>query len=85
VPVNLFLRALAAVNDGLPRFTSQDGSDEELLQIFGDIDNNPDRLYIPSTLYQEPEWDLSSGVTVGRGCSAGIFQAYAPGDPASFG
>jgi DNA-directed RNA polymerase subunit beta len=58
VPVTIFLRALAAVDDDLPEDDSpvKTGKDEELLELFGDVDNNPDRMFIPSTLYQEPEW-----------------------------
>jgi DNA-directed RNA polymerase subunit beta len=59
VPVTIFLRALAAVNDGLADSPLKTGTDEELLEIFGDVDNNPDRMFIASTFYQEPEWDLS--------------------------
>src|SRR5512136_1414908 len=61
VPITIFLRALAAVNDGLLDSPILEGSDEELLNLFGPVDNNPDRMYIASTLFQEPEWDLSRG------------------------
>ena len=56
VPITIFLRALAAVEDSLPGVPSPltTGSDEELLELFGDVDNNPDRMYIASTLHQEP-------------------------------
>ena len=30
-----------------------------MLSLFQDVDNNPERLFIASTLKQEPEWDLS--------------------------
>ena len=60
VPITIFLRALAAVSDGLPDSPLTQGTDEELLNLFGDVDNNPDRMFIASTLYQEPEWDLSA-------------------------
>lgn len=83
VPVTIFLRALAAVDDGLPDSPLKVGNDEELLQIFGDIDNNPDRLYIPSTLYQEPEWDLSGGLTVAEAALLEFFKRMRPGDPAT--
>jgi len=83
VPVTIFLRALAAVNDGLPDSPLNNGNDEELLQIFGDIDNNPDRLYIPSTLYQEPEWDLSGGLSVAEAALLEFFKRMRPGDPAT--
>src|SRR5512136_1238888 len=61
VPITIFLRALAAVKDGLPESPLNTGTDEELLELFGPVDNNPDRMYIASTLFQEPEWDLSRG------------------------
>ena len=85
VPVTIFLRALGAVNDGLvgapPSIT--EGTDEELLKIFGDVDNNPDRMYIPSTLYQEPEWDLSHGQTIAQAALLEFFKRMRPGDPAT--
>ena len=64
VPVTIFLRALAAVDDDLPEDDSpvKTGKDEELLELFGDVDNNPDRMFIPSTLFQEPEWDPAHSV-----------------------
>jgi DNA-directed RNA polymerase subunit beta len=58
VPITIFLRALALVNDGLPDSPIKYGTDEELLEIFADVDNNPDRLFIPSTFSQEPDWDI---------------------------
>src|SRR5574338_1697299 len=59
VPITVFLRALAAVNDGIKDSPLKAGTDEELLSLFQDVDNNTERLFIPSTLKQEPEWDLS--------------------------
>ena len=44
VPITIFLRALAAVSDGLPDAPFKDGTDEELIALFQDVDNNPDRL-----------------------------------------
>src|SRR5512145_284220 len=58
VPITVFLRALAAVDDGASGSLLTKGTDEELLAIFQDVDNNPDRLFLPSTLRQEPEWNL---------------------------
>jgi DNA-directed RNA polymerase subunit beta len=83
VPITIFLRALAAVNDGLADSPLKEGTDEELLEIFGDIDNNPDRMYIASTLYQEPEWDLSSGITISQAALLEFFKRMRPGDPAT--
>ena len=85
VPVTIFLRALAAVNDGLPSEDSplKEGTDEELLELFADVDNNPDRMFITSTLYQEPEWDLSQGLTIAEAALLEFFKRMRPGDPAT--
>jgi DNA-directed RNA polymerase subunit beta len=83
VPVTIFLRALAAVNDGTLDSPIKTGSDEEILSLFADIDNNPDRMYIASSFYQEPEWDLSGGLTVGEAAILEFFKRMRPGDPAT--
>lgn len=83
VPVTIFLRALAAVNDGMPDSPLKTGSDEELLALFGDVDNNPDRMYIASSFYQEPEWDTSGGLTVAQAALLEFFKRMRPGDPAT--
>jgi len=83
VPITIFLRALAAVNDGLPDSPLKEGTDEELLELFGDVDNNPDRMFIASTLYQEPEWDLSHGNTIAEAALLEFFKRMRPGDPAT--
>jgi DNA-directed RNA polymerase subunit beta len=57
VPVSILLRALAAVSDGLPESAIKEGTDEEILALFKDVDNNPDHLYMPATLRQEPTWE----------------------------
>ena len=83
VPITIFLRALAAVNDGLADSPLKEGTDEELLEIFADIDNNPDRLFITSTLAQEPEWDLSGGISIAEAALLEFFKRMRPGDPAT--
>ncbi len=83
VPVTIFLRALAAVNDGLVESPVTTGTDEELLELFGDVDNNPDRMFMPSTLFQEPEWDMSHGVSIAEAALLEFFKRMRPGDPAT--
>ena len=39
VPITIFLRALCAVDDGLEESPLKNGTDEELLEFFKDIDN----------------------------------------------
>ena len=83
VPITIFLRALAAVSDGLVDSPIKDGSDEELLALFQDVDNNPDRLFIPSTMRQEPVWDLTGGQTIAEAALLEFFKRMRPGDPAT--
>jgi DNA-directed RNA polymerase subunit beta len=83
IPVTIFLRALAAVDDTLPDSPLKEGTDEELYTLFEDIDNSPDRMFIASTIAQEPEWDLSSGITVAEAALIEFFKRMRPGDPAT--
>ena len=81
VPITIFLRALAAVNDGIPDSPIKEGTDEELLALFGDVDNNKDRKYIESTFKQEPVWDTTTGMTIGELALIEFFKKMRPGDP----
>src|SRR5512133_1311641 len=83
VPITIFLRALAAVGDGMTDAPFQTGSDEELLALFQDVDNNPDRLFIPSTMRQEPVWDLTGAQTIAEAALLEFFKRMRPGDPAT--
>jgi DNA-directed RNA polymerase subunit beta len=84
VPITIFLRALAAVDDTLPGDSPlKVGSDEEIISLFSDIDNNPDRMLIASTLKEEPTWDLSNGQTVAEAALIEFFRRMRPGDPAN--
>ena len=83
VPITIFLRALAAINDGLEDSPIKEGSDEELIALFQDVDNNPDRLFIPSTLRQEPAWDLTGNYTIAQVALMEFFKRMRPGDPAT--
>jgi DNA-directed RNA polymerase subunit beta len=83
VPVTIFLRALAAIDDKLSDNALKEGSDEELLEIFSDVDNNPDRMFIASTLAQEPEWDLTQKHTLAEAALLEFFRRMRPGDPAT--
>src|SRR5512140_682544 len=83
VPITVFLRALAAVDDGIKDGPLKTGSDEELLSLFQDVDNNPERLFIASTLKQEPEWDLSGNQTIAEAALIEFFRKMRPGDPAT--
>ncbi|GAB4396985.1 MAG: hypothetical protein OHK0052_18840 [Anaerolineales bacterium] len=83
VPITIFLRALAAVKDGVVDSPIRTGSDEEILSLFEDVDNNPDRMFIASTLQQEPEWDSGSGMSIAEQALIEFFKRMRPGDPAT--
>jgi len=83
VPITVFLRALAAVEDGNGASLLKTGSDEEIMSLFGDVDDNPERMYIASTLRQEPEWELVDGMTIAEAALIEFFRRMRPGDPAT--
>ena len=84
VPITIFLRALAAVDDGLADSPLKDGSDAEILSLFSDVDNNSDRLFIGSTIKSEPALDLGNGkLTIAQAALLEFFKRMRPGDPAT--
>jgi len=83
VPITVFLRALAAVDDGIIDSPIKYGSDEEILSIFQDVDNNLERMFIASTLKQEPDWDLSGKQSIAEAALIEFFKKMRPGDPAT--
>jgi DNA-directed RNA polymerase subunit beta len=83
VPITVFLRALAVVDDGNGDSNLKTGNDDEIIALFQDVDNNPERMFIPSTLRQEPEWDLTTGHTIAEAALIEFFRKMRPGDPAT--
>ena len=83
VPITVFLRAMASVDDGLPDSPLKTGSDEELMSLFQDVDNNPDRMYIASSLHQEPVWETGGTTSVSEAALVEFFKRMRPGDPAT--
>ena len=80
-PVTILLRALAAVDDGAGSEILKEGSDEELLELFAEVDNMPDHQYIATTIQQEPEWKPKDGRTVADEALLEFFKKMRPGDP----
>ncbi|MGI6741108.1 MAG: DNA-directed RNA polymerase subunit beta [Brevefilum sp.] len=82
-PITVFLRALAEVKDGFDDSNSiiKTGTDEELLELFGDVDTDPDRLFIPNSFSQEPHQDLKEGETAAQAALIEFFKRLRPGDP----
>src|SRR5512136_870986 len=83
IPVTILLRAMAAVEDGLknvaPVLTT--GSDEELMELFKQVDTNPDHRYVEATLRQEPDWPGKEGRTVAEEALLEFYKRMRPGDP----
>ncbi len=83
IPITIFLRALAAIDDGFKDSPLKEGTNEELLELFRDIDNDPDRMFILNTIHQEPEWDISDGKSIAEAALLDFFRKMRPGDPAT--
>jgi DNA-directed RNA polymerase subunit beta len=83
VPVTILLRALAAIDDGLGSSPLSDGSDEELIELFADADNNPDHPFIATTIRQEPTWEITEKRTVAEEALIEFYRRMRPGDPAT--
>jgi DNA-directed RNA polymerase subunit beta len=82
IPVTILLRALAAVRDGFDEHSPiVDGSDEELLAIYEEVDNNPDHRYMEGTIRMEPQWDLRDNQTVAEAALLEFYKRMRPGDP----
>jgi DNA-directed RNA polymerase subunit beta len=81
VPVTILLRALAAVDDGSGKKPVKEGSDEELIELFKEADNNPDHQYVSTTIRQEPTWDLKDGRELSEEALIEFYRRMRPGDP----
>jgi len=82
IPVTILLRALAAVKDGFDENSPiQEGTDEELLEIYKEVDNNPDHRYIEGTIRMEPQWDLRDKLTIAEAALLEFYKRMRPGDP----
>ena len=83
IPVTILLRALAAVDDGLPESLSpiKYGTDEELLALYEHVDNDPNHRYLQSTLKAEPAWELKKDQTIAQAALIEFYRRMRPGDP----
>ena len=81
IPVTIFLRALAAVDDPLHGDLLTAGEDDELIELFREADNDPDHPWISDTIRQEPTWDLKAGRSVAQEALIEFYRRMRPGDP----
>jgi len=84
VPITVFLRALAALKDEIDTSPLKEGSDEEILALFKDVDDNPEHLYIQSSFDQEPEYDLSVN-SISEAALIEFYKRLRPGEPPQLG
>jgi len=80
IPVTIFLRALAAVEGPLQGDLLGGGTDEELMALFAEADNDPDHTWIADTIRQEPAWDLGKR-TIAEEALVEFYRRMRPGDP----
>jgi len=57
-----------------------EGTDDELIELFAGSDTHPDHQYILGTLKQEPVWDLSQR-TIAEEAALEFYKRMRPGDP----
>ena len=83
IPVTILLRALAAIDDGLPASKSpiKTGEDDEILALFADIDDDENHQYIQTSLKNEPIWELKKKQTIAEAALIEFFKRMRPGDP----
>ncbi len=87
IPVTILLRALAEVEDGLPKSKSpiKTGEDAEILKLFADVDDNETHRYIESSFKNEPDWETLkkkyATETIGQTALIEFFTRMRPGDP----
>ncbi|MBN1955703.1 MAG: DNA-directed RNA polymerase subunit beta [Anaerolineae bacterium] len=81
IPVTILLRALAAVDSGADDQVPPTEMDEDLLELFADVDTQPDVQWIPTTIRQEPHWEPRDGRTVAQEALLEFYRRMRPGDP----
>ena len=81
VPITIFLRALAGVDDGMLDNPLKKGTNEEILGLFADVDNDPDHSYIQSSFQQEPNLSENPNHTIAQAAMIEFFKRLRPGEP----
>ncbi|MCD6519964.1 MAG: DNA-directed RNA polymerase subunit beta [Anaerolineae bacterium] len=74
IPITVLLRALGAVSDGIDDVPIHEGTDEELLALFEDVDNMPDHRYIQATIEHDTAKTAEEAL-------AEFYRRMRPGDP----
>ncbi|MGB1287025.1 MAG: DNA-directed RNA polymerase subunit beta, partial [Aggregatilineales bacterium] len=83
MPVTILLRALAAIDDGQNPDDAliKTGSDEEIMALFKDSDDDPNHPFIQSSIDNEPVWELKKNQTLPEAALIEFYRRMRPGDP----
>ena len=76
IPFTVFIRALSVVPDGYGSTLISEGSDEELFELFGEVDSDPDHAYLAHTIERDP-------TKTGPEALIEFYKKLRPGDPAT--
>ena len=81
IPVTILLRAMAAIDDGSGSDLLKSGTDEEILRLFENVDNNPDHQYILTTIRQEGNLSPRDKRSLAEEALLEFYRKMRPGDP----
>jgi len=81
IPVTILLRAMAAIDDGSGSDLLKTGTDEEILRLFEQVDNNPDHQYILTTIRQEGNLSPRDKRSLAEEALLEFYRKMRPGDP----
>src|SRR5512139_360768 len=81
IPVTILLLAMAAIDDGSGSDLLKTGSDEEILRLFEQVDNNPDHQYILTTIRQEGNLSPRDKRSLAEEALLEFYRKMRPGDP----
>lgn len=76
IPFTIFMRALAGVSDGHGSTLITEGSDDELYELFGEFDTDPDYQFLEATIDKDPTKTPDDALLE-------FYKNQRPGDPAT--
>jgi DNA-directed RNA polymerase subunit beta len=84
VPITIFLRALHAVDDGTPEGVApRMGTNEEILALFAENDNDPAHPYIANSIKNEQTIESKRSQNPAEAALIEFYKRMRPGDPAT--
>ncbi|NLV73238.1 MAG: DNA-directed RNA polymerase subunit beta [Chloroflexi bacterium] len=77
IPVTTLLRALGAVTDMFDNIAIKEGTDEELIELFAEVDSDVEHPFIQTTLMHDTTQSAAEALE-------DFYKKMRPGDPATF-